>query len=82
MEKLKEVFIFLSMYLLGMTANLQAHSSNEQGILWNSREGKTFPNARAKIVHYNNLNYQEKLQNICPSQSNMLTEIKNKIPSP
>lgn len=65
------------MYLLGMTANLQAHSSNEQGILWNSRKGKILSNARAKIVHYHNVNYQAKLQTIYPSQSSVLTEIRN-----
>lgn len=40
MEKLKEVFIFLSMYLTEMTANLQAYYSNGPGYSVELREGE------------------------------------------
>lgn len=40
MEKLKEVFIFSSMYLLGMTANMQAYCSNGPGYSVELGEGE------------------------------------------
>lgn len=62
MEKLQELFIFLSMYLLGMTANLQAYYSNGPGYSEELREWEDIFKHERKTVHYHNVNYHAKHQ--------------------
>lgn len=80
MEKLKGAFMFLSMYLLEMTANLQAYYSNGQGYSVELRKGKNFLTQEQRLCLTKMLiNMQNIKPHICPSRNNVLMEIKNKI---